>query len=821
MAKESLEERLRRIEAEAARKRKEAAAAAEKSGSNAPTEQKETKAESKAESAQPAVKKETVGDKPEKKNNEPTEKKQAPSRPVKPEDAPPTEKKADEKPKPRRQPMSNTSKPKADAAPEAKTETKPEPKADKPAENKTENAEAKDDKPAAKKPTRRRAPRKKTSKPAENKTDGNTTEDSPQAESKSDADAPEKPKRTNSRSKSSRSNSDDTAKQENKSAAAPAAKDKQDSNKADETKKPAPKRKSRAKSSRAKKTDDAKTDSRKSTAKSSTSRSSSSNTTKAKPTTKKAPAKRKAAPRKSAAKQPDSDKELIINSTPTQVEIALMENGKLVELHHQKTNNNFTVGDIFLGRIKRLMPGLNAAFVDIGHKKDAFLHYTDLGPKLRSLHKYTAEAISGKSNTHKLDDFKLEKEIIKTGKVDHVFNKRDTILVQVLKEPIGTKGPRLSCEITIPGRFLVLTPFVDVIAVSKKIGNSEERKRLKMLIESIKPKNFGVIVRTAAEGKKVQDLHEELNLMMGKWESIYSQLKGAQPPMKLLSELDKTSSILRDILNDSFNNIVVNDKEMYNNIRTYMGSFAPDQVNIINMHNSRKPIFDVHNITKQIKSGFGKTATMPSGSYLVIEHTEAMHVIDVNSGHKMSSADQESAVLSVNMESAEEIARQLRLRDIGGIIIVDFIDMRNKDNKAKLVTAMRQHMKKDRAQHTILPLSKFGLMQITRQRVRPEVKINTAEVCPSCKGSGKINPSILLTDDLERDLKFILQSRPKSKIVLTVHPYIEAFLKKGIPSIQMKWYMKFYKWIKIRSNNDYSMTAYKFHDQNDDEIRLK
>ncbi len=538
--------------------------------------------------------------------------------------------------------------------------------------------------------------------------------------------------------------------------------------------------------------------------------------------TKKAPARKNSRPAPVVIPDgPESDKELVINSSPTQVEIALMENGKLVELHHQKTNNNFTVGDIFLGRIKRLMPGLNAAFVDIGHKKDAFLHYTDLGPKLRSLLKYTDLTVKGKAPSHSLERFKLEPEIIKTGKIDQVLNKRDNILVQVLKEPIGTKGPRLSCEITIPGRFLVLTPFVDVIAVSKKIGNSEERKRLKMLIESIKPKNFGVIVRTAAEGKKVQDLHEELKLMMDKWESIYTQLQGSQPPMKLLSELDKTSSILRDILNDSFNNIVVNDKELYSNVKTYMGSFAPDKVGIINMHKSRKPIFDEYGVTKQIKSSFGKTATMNSGAYLVIEHTEAMHVVDVNSGHKMSSSDQEAAVMSVNMESAEEIARQMRLRDIGGIIIVDFIDMRNKDNKQRLVTAMRQFMKKDRAQHTILPLSKFGLMQITRQRVRPEVKINTAEICPSCKGTGKINPSILLTDELERDLTHILQSRPKSKLQLTCHPYIEAFLKKGIPSIQMRWYMKFYKWIKIRSNADYSMTAYKFFDGNEDEIRLK
>lgn len=514
------------------------------------------------------------------------------------------------------------------------------------------------------------------------------------------------------------------------------------------------------------------------------------------------------------------EKELIINATPTEVEIALLENSKLVELHYQKTNNNFSVGDIFLGRIKRLMPGLNAAFVDIGHKKDAFLHYTDLGPKLRSLVKYTNGAISGSINTFRLDNFKLEPEIVKTGKIDQVLNKREHVLVQILKEPISTKGPRLSCEITIPGRYLVLTPFNDVVAVSKKIANAEERKRLQNLVESIKPKHFGVIVRTAAEGKKVADLHEELSIMLNKWEEIYKQLPKARAPLKLMSELDKTSSILRDLLSDSFNRIVVNDKQLYQSIRNYLESISPEQVKILALHKSNKPIFEAFGITRQIKSSFGKTATMPSGAYVVIEGTEAMHVIDVNSGHKMSSQNQEEAVLRVNMEAAEEIARQLRLRDIGGIIIIDFIDMKNNEHRKELMKAMKHHMKKDRAQHTILPLSKFGLMQITRQRVRPEVKINTSEVCPTCNGTGKINASILLLDDIERDLNFIIQSQIKSKIKLQVHPYVEAFLKKGFPNTQMKWYMKYQKWIRIQPNNDFHLTKYRFFDENEDEIRL-
>lgn len=514
------------------------------------------------------------------------------------------------------------------------------------------------------------------------------------------------------------------------------------------------------------------------------------------------------------------EKELVINASSGKVEIALLEEGKLVELHHEETSNSFAVGDIFLGKVKRLMPGLNAVFVDIGHKKDAFLHYTDLGPKLRSLLKYTNGVIAGSINTFKLDNFKIEPEIIKTGKVDQVLDKRHMVLVQVLKEPISTKGPRLSCELTIPGRFLVLTPFNDAIAVSKKINNSEERRRLQMLIESVKPKNFGVIVRTAAEGKKLSDLQEELNFMMNKWEEIFNQLKENHNPAKLMSELDKTSSIIRDLLNDSFQKISVNDKQIYQNIRNYLNTFSPTQTKIVSLHKSTRPIFDTYGVSRQIKSSFGKNYTMSSGAYVVIEHTEAMHVIDVNSGNKMGSVGQDEVILKVNLEAAEEIARQLRLRDIGGIIIIDFIDMKNQDHKRDLAKAMKDFMERDRAQHTILPLSKFGLMQITRERVKPELKINTAEVCPACNGTGKINPSILIQDEIERDLSFILQSRSKAKVSLQVHPYVEAFLKKGLPSIQMKWWLKYHRKVRIKANSNFPLTKYVFFDANEDEIRL-
>lgn len=514
------------------------------------------------------------------------------------------------------------------------------------------------------------------------------------------------------------------------------------------------------------------------------------------------------------------EKELIISASPAEVEIAMIENGKLVEIHREFTNNEFTVGDIFIGRAKKLMPGLNAAFVDIDHKKDAFLHYTDLGPKFDSLQKFVRGSIAGSQQTSDLRDFKIEPDIKKSGKIDDVVDKKHPILVQILKEPISTKGPRLSCEITIPGRYIVLTPFNELVAVSKKINNPDERKRLQLLIESIKPANFGVIVRTAAEGKKVADLHNELSELVGKWKDIHSQLHTAKAPLKLLSELDKTSSILRDLLTDSFNRIVVNDKDLYQNLKDYLGEIAPDKQNILRSYKGKQPVFDRYGITRQIKSAFGKTATMPSGAYLVIEHTEAMHVIDVNSGPKSRRANQEETALYVNLESAEEVARQLRLRDIGGLIVVDFIDMKKYEHRKKLHQTLKEAMQKDRAQHTILPLSKFGLIQITRQRVRPAVKIDTAEKCPTCNGTGKVNATVLVTDEIERDLMFIRQSRPKSKIKLFVHPFIEAYLKKGLPSIQMKWYLKHGKWIPIKAKNEMPLMNYRFYDGKGDEIKL-
>lgn len=514
------------------------------------------------------------------------------------------------------------------------------------------------------------------------------------------------------------------------------------------------------------------------------------------------------------------NKELIINSAPTGVEIALLEDKKLVELHQESLDTSFTVGDLYLGKVKKLVPGMNAAFVDVGFEKDGFLHYTDLSPYVRSLLKFTALSINDKSEgITDFSKFQTETEIIKTGKIGDVLNGKPNILVQILKEPIAAKGPRLSCEISLPGRFVVLTPFNDIVAVSRKIHSSEERKRLQKIVESIRTKNFGVIVRTAAEGKNTAELHEDLNNLIAMWQQIQLNLKNAVAPSKILGETDKTTSILRDLLNADFNRIVVNDKNIYNDALSYIQKVAPDKADIVTFYQNGSPIFDNYGITKQVKGSFGKTVNLASGAYLIIEHTEALHVIDVNSGYKSVSANQEENALQTNLEAAEEIARQLRLRDIGGIIVVDFIDMKLPDNKRKLAEAMEEFMRADRAKHAILPISKFGLMQITRQRMKPEVNINTQEVCPSCNGTGKVSATLILEDEIEKNISYLVMQKHK-ELLIAVHPIMEAYLKKGFPSKRMKWSWKYKQKIKVKANTSYHLTEYHFFDKHEEEIKL-
>ncbi|MBN8576514.1 MAG: Rne/Rng family ribonuclease [Cytophagales bacterium] len=513
--------------------------------------------------------------------------------------------------------------------------------------------------------------------------------------------------------------------------------------------------------------------------------------------------------------------ELIISATQNGCRIALLKDKQLVEFHEDNGGNKFVVGDIYLGTVKKVVQGLNAAFIDIGYEKDAFLHYLDLGPQFSSLQKFTKLVKNKKITGGRLDKFQLEKDIDKHGKIGQQLSKNQLIPVQVVKEPISTKGPRLSCELSIAGRYLVLVPFGKGVNVSKRISSSEERKRLQRLIQSIKPENFGVIIRTVAEGKEVAELDKDLRGLVKTWEDGAARLTDGNPRDKMIGELSKTSSVLRDVLNETFDNVHVDDKKIFDEVRTYIRNIAPDKEKIVKLFSGKAKIFEHYGIEKQIKSAFGQTVSLRGGGYLIIEHTEALHVIDVNSGNKSNREEnQETTAVSVNIEAAKEVARQLRLRDMGGIIVVDFIDMRNADNKRVIYNAMKDAMEGDKAKHTVLPLSKFGLMQITRERVRPQMNIVTKEVCPTCNGTGSIVASILITDQIEQHLDHLLIKQNESNLVLALHPFLYAYYTKGIISKRVKLFFKYKKWLTLVKDSSLGITEFHFLNKDGEEIEI-
>lgn len=515
------------------------------------------------------------------------------------------------------------------------------------------------------------------------------------------------------------------------------------------------------------------------------------------------------------------EKELIISASSEEIQLALVEDKQLVELHKDKPGNTIQVGDIFVGKVRKIMPGLNAAFINVGEDKDGFVHYLDLGSNYGSVMKYMKLAMNGDNSVSTLSNFKLEPILEKTGNLSNILKVGQLVLGQVTKEPISTKGPKLTGDISFAGRYLVLTPFVTRISISQKIKGGEERGRLRRLMQSIKPDNFGVIVRTIAEGKGVAELDADLRQLMSQWNHLTERLKHVTGPEKIVSELSTTSALLRDVLTDDFNNIYIDNENIYNEVRQYIGTIAPEKADIVHHYKMETPIFDQFGVSRDIRRAFGRIVTIRSGVYLYIEHTEAMHVIDVNSGnHIKAGGGQEDTALQVNIESAKEIARQLRLRDMGGIVIIDFVDMQKADNRKKLYEVMCEEMSRDKARHTILPLSKFGLMQITRQRVRPAVEVNVQEKCPFCDGTGTIKSSLVVVDEIESNLRYLTSSQNEKKLTIVAHPYVYAYLTKGFPSIRLQWMRKYRIIIKIKSSESYGLLNYKFFNAAGDEIAL-
>jgi len=511
--------------------------------------------------------------------------------------------------------------------------------------------------------------------------------------------------------------------------------------------------------------------------------------------------------------------ELIINSsTADDVAIALLNDGRLTELHYDSARE-FAVGDIYLGKVKKVVPGLNAAFVDVGYEKDAFLHYHDLGPQINSLSKFTRRSLTGKQRWG-LEGFEREPDIDKNGSIDKVLKTNQNIIVQIAKEPISTKGPRITSELSLAGRFIVMVPFSDRISVSSKLRDKEEKDRLRRLVQSIKPKGFGVIVRTAAEDVSVAELDADLQALVEKWKEIHRQMKRSKPPARILQEKNRVTTLLRDILNDSFNSILVDEETLAQDIEDYLKIIEPDKDSITKVYKGKLPIFENYGVERQIKGAFGRSVSMGKGAYLIIEHTEAMHVIDVNSGNRTNSKEnQESNALTVNLAAAEEIARQLRLRDMGGIVVIDFIDMHQSENRKKLYEKLKEEMAKDRAKHKILPPSRFGLVEITRQRVRPEMNIQTMEKNPD--GSGTVEAPILIIDEIESKLELIASQEKDKNIYLHTHPFIAAYLSKGLfKSVRRQWSKKYRKNLKVIPRDAFKFLEYHFYNSQDEKFEF-
>jgi len=513
--------------------------------------------------------------------------------------------------------------------------------------------------------------------------------------------------------------------------------------------------------------------------------------------------------------------ELVVNVKPQEVAIALLEDKSLVELQKEGKNTAFSVGNMYVGRVKKLMPGLNACFVDVGYEKDAFLHYLDLGSQFPSIEKHVKQVLSNKKKLPLISKATMQKELEKDGSIANVLSVGQEVVVQIVKEPISTKGPRLTAEISFAGRNLVLVPFNDKVSVSQKIKSGEERARLKQLLMSIKPRNMGVIIRTVAEGKRVAELDSELKILLKRWDDAMARLQTTSKyPTLIYRETSRAVGILRDLFNPSFANIYVNDEDEYKEIKDYVQLIAPEKAGIVKLYKDDIPVFDHFGITKQIKALFGRTISYKNGAYIIIEHTEALHVVDVNSGNRVKKSSQEANALDVNLGAADELARQLRLRDMGGIIVVDFIDMSTAEDRQKLYERMCSNMQKDRAKHNILPLSKFGLMQITRQRVRPALDIDTEEACPTCFGTGKIKSSILFTDMLENKIGTLVQKVKIKNFSLHVHPYIAAYINQGFFSLKRKWRLKYGFGIKVIPNQDLGFLQYLFYDSKGQEIDM-
>ena len=507
--------------------------------------------------------------------------------------------------------------------------------------------------------------------------------------------------------------------------------------------------------------------------------------------------------------------QIIIHAAVNQTRVALIENGELAQLFIESPENQRTVGNIYLAEVHKVMAGIRAAFIDMGTQKDAFLHFSDTGEHLENylIMLNGKDALRNPSKQEKARQSKSGNGSAteEQNRAGALLAPKQKVLVQIVKEPIGSKGPRVSTNITVAGRFLVLIPMGEYVAVSKRIRSQKERRRLRSCISSVLPDGFGVIVRTLADGQSDEVLHEDLKDVLDKWNAILDKLKDAKPPALLHQDMDMTESLVRDLFAKDYSRILIDDAKIFRSIKSYVSRVAPNMVPNIELYKGSEHIFDHMKISREVDSVFSPRVKMPSGGYLIFEQTEAMYVVDVNSGRYAAKREQEENSLKTNLESAREIAKQLRLRDIGGIIVVDFIDLRDDANRKKVFDELRREFRKDRAKTNVLPMSDFGLVQITRQRIRPSVVKSVSKVCPMCGGSGSIISQNTIVADIEGWLtKFKYNYKGHFSLDLHLNPYLMSMVQRGWVSQRLKWLLSYRMNVNILADETMSMNDFKF-----------
>jgi len=507
-------------------------------------------------------------------------------------------------------------------------------------------------------------------------------------------------------------------------------------------------------------------------------------------------------------------KEIIINSSESQTRVAITEDGNLIDFFVDYPENRRMVGDIYLGKVARVLPGIRAAFINIGMKHDAFLHFSDIGMRTKDF-----QALAGEETELEEDDDteersqtpQLQNQDTKLINGVPKLKKGQEIVIQITKEPVSNKGVRVSTSVSIPGRFCVLLPFDNKVGISKKINDFKERKRLRNLARGILPPNYGLIIRTVAKNQSEEALSEDLNLLKKTWEKIEAAIKSEQPPALVYQDLNTTSSVIRDLFTPDISKVAIDSKKLYKQIKDYVELVHPDLAEKVEYYKAKQSVFETYKIEEQIKTLFGRKVPMKSGGYLIIEHTEAMVVIDVNSGRYAANKDQEINSLKTDLEAAREIARQLRLRDIGGLIVVDFIDLEDDKNRKKIYDELKKEFRKDRAKVSLLPMSDFGLVEITRQRIRQNIIQMTFEQCPYCAGTGLLTKKSHVLHEIEEWLSKRKTSNTERSFTLKCHPAISSKLNEGVFSMLLKLQLKHFIRIRVVEDNALSMHQFKVY----------